>query len=67
MTTINEASGLHQQAASVHEAAAKHHKNAMQSHDSNNLPEAQDHAKKALDTCHAARRKSETACACSSK
>ena len=67
MSTINEASGLHKQAASDHEAAAKHHRKAAECHDQNKVGDAKGSSKSAMDCCNTAQKTSATACECSAK
>ena len=67
MSNINEASGLHKQAASDHEAAAKHHRHAAACHDQNKHSDAKGSSKSAMDCCNTAQTKSVAACGCSAK
>ena len=67
MSTTNEASGLHIQAASDHEEAAKHHRKAAECHDQNKLSDAKGSSKTAMDCCNTAQKRSTAACGCSAK
>jgi hypothetical protein len=67
MSNINEASGLHKQAAIDHEAAAKHHRKAAECHDHHKESDAKDSSRSAMDCCNKAQKHSATACECSAK
>jgi hypothetical protein len=67
MSSSNEASGLHTQAATDHEAAAQHHRKAAACHDQSKLADAKGSAKNAMDCCNTAQKNTAAACACSSK
>ena len=67
MSNIQEASGLHKQAAVDHEAAAKHHRKAADCHDQNKHSDAKGSSKSAMDCCNTAQKASATACGCSAK
>ena len=67
MSNINEASGLHKQAAIDHEAAAKHHRKAAECHEQNKLSDAKSSSKSAMGCCNTAQKHTATACECSAK
>jgi len=67
MSNINQASGLHKQAASDHEAAAKNHHEAAACHDQNKTIDAKGSAKSAMDCCNTAQKSSTAACGCSAQ
>jgi len=62
MSNIQEASGLHKQAAADHEAAAKHHHKAAECHDQNKVSDAKNSSKSAMGCCNTAHKSSVTAC-----
>ncbi|MFN5542022.1 MAG: hypothetical protein ACK45Y_14240 [Betaproteobacteria bacterium] len=67
MSSSNESSGLHKIAATDHQAAAEQHLKAAAFHDENKSSEAQGCAKRAMDSCNTAQKKSATACESTAK
>lgn len=67
MSSSDEASSLHTQAATEHEATAQHHRKAAACHDQSKLADAKGSAKSAMECCNTAQKKTAAACACSSK
>jgi hypothetical protein len=62
MPNSKDASGLHKQAANDHQEAAKNHLKAAECHDKNNLSDAKDSSKSAMNCCNTAHKSTEAAC-----
>ena len=58
------ACNAHKAAADEHKACAEHHRQAAACHSDGKLEDAKVSADHAMSCCHAANKKSETACGC---
>jgi hypothetical protein len=67
MSDINEASKLYTHAAECHEATAKLHRDAASCYDHNEMTDAKDCSKHAMDSCNTAQKDSVAACDSSDK